>query len=797
MEKKLLSLDIWDTVIRRRCHPQESKFGLSKYVLLKYNHQLKDEYKKVLPKDLVKIRCDCECEISKENSKKGFDEEYVINEVLILWIDKIIGYLPEYKKNILVEEFIEYELKHEMYVSYLDSTICTKIKEKEYDKLIYISDFYMSKSYLDRLLEKYKNEIIFDDGLVSCDYKLNKRSGKLFNEIENKFGVTYEKHFHIGDNKVGDVKSPKKIGINTERYLPLKEHIIRTKHRLDYIFRCRLCFGSKSNSCGYIRTVKKQLNNLFSDDEYVNLGIEHSLYFITYILSVIETAIKEQVDKVYYFTREGEFFKQMHDAIEKADVFGFPIPKAEILEVSRMSTYAPSIKEISIDGMMRLWSQYPNQSLDAFFKSLNSSVEHYKSLLLKYGLVNIDKPLKNIIEQDSIIRLFRDEEFTEKLTEEIENKKRLFLKYLQQKDIHLNTEKLFVVDIGWRGSIQDNIALILPNTEVIGCYMGLFRPYSDSVDNSRKIGFVSSNEDENNIWYLRHPYPLEMYTNSRNGSVVGYTETDKGYVSAIRNNYAKEDIIYDKYVKKFQQGILLTIPTYGQMIRTYSFNTDELMPYAIKSLKNLIVKPNKLLTIPFFNLVDNNTFGIGKLEDMSLKFDFRIFLKSFTSIKRINELIDNIEESHWPHGVFMRYHLTLINWIYCKFAERMYLHYNCIKPLGYSKRSKISLKSFKQIPLRISYKREKLVSNSVCLYIRGSVIIPKELGSEYDIFLYIDDKKRTFFFDTVQIVKYIPRDKDQITFEAKIPWSNSYVKNKNQKIIVINREKDIYTIFEI
>ena len=40
----IISFDIWDTIIKRKCHPEEVKLYTAKYLLLKYEEYLKDEY---------------------------------------------------------------------------------------------------------------------------------------------------------------------------------------------------------------------------------------------------------------------------------------------------------------------------------------------------------------------------------------------------------------------------------------------------------------------------------------------------------------------------------------------------------------------------------------------------------------------------------------------------------------------------------------------------------------------------------------------------------------------------------
>ena len=44
---KIISFDIWDTIIKRKCHPEETKLATSRYIILKYEKELKDKYKNI------------------------------------------------------------------------------------------------------------------------------------------------------------------------------------------------------------------------------------------------------------------------------------------------------------------------------------------------------------------------------------------------------------------------------------------------------------------------------------------------------------------------------------------------------------------------------------------------------------------------------------------------------------------------------------------------------------------------------------------------------------------------------
>ena len=49
--QKIISFDIWDTLLKRKCNPEEIKLFTARYMLFKYENKIKDEY------DLIMINC--------------------------------------------------------------------------------------------------------------------------------------------------------------------------------------------------------------------------------------------------------------------------------------------------------------------------------------------------------------------------------------------------------------------------------------------------------------------------------------------------------------------------------------------------------------------------------------------------------------------------------------------------------------------------------------------------------------------------------------------------------------------
>ena len=44
---KIISFDIWDTILKRKCHPEEIKLYTANYLMLKHEQNLKEKYKDI------------------------------------------------------------------------------------------------------------------------------------------------------------------------------------------------------------------------------------------------------------------------------------------------------------------------------------------------------------------------------------------------------------------------------------------------------------------------------------------------------------------------------------------------------------------------------------------------------------------------------------------------------------------------------------------------------------------------------------------------------------------------------
>lgn len=580
---KIISFDIWDTILKRKCHPEEIKLHTANYIMLKYEKQLKEKYKNIY--EILKLRDEIETNMCKQNKENGFDDEC-----------RIINVFQELQKEIFVEniediseELLREEIEQEKRNIFISPEILPIFEKYKDLKMYCISDFYMSAESLKELLDYVKIPVKIEKIYSSADYLLNKRTGNLYKKAEEEIGVKPEDHIHVGDNQYSDIDVANGLGIET---------IKTTKTEFNFVPEMGREFEFN------LDTAKKEENTL--ENKLFNSGLDLApiLYFFGY--SIVEYAIKNNIDKVYYQTREGETFIKIHEMIKRNNPFGVQIPECDTLEVSRMATYSASLKEFSIQELLRVWSQYRVQSMKTLFKTLAIDITPYKEFMGKYDInieENIVEPWFNI----NVQNLCNDKEFTDKIQIELDRKRAELLQYFEEKKNIVNDDKpLFTVDIGWRGTIHDNLCYIFNNKTIGGYYLTLYDFYNVQPKNSYKISFIDDKNIRDNEVASMITL-LEWIYNPGTGSTIEYKQGE-----AIRKAKTEETDIVKKYIKPLQEGMLAGAEIINEYMKYHPYEAKETKKVVYDVIRKTKTKPNKALIEAYYSMVFNDTFGTAE-----------------------------------------------------------------------------------------------------------------------------------------------------------------------------------------
>jgi len=161
---KIISFDIWDTIIKRKCHPEEIKLHTAKYIVLKYEEQLKEKYKNIY--EILRERDCIEEKICKENKEKGKDDECRIIDVF----KKLQKHIFKEEISDLSEELLNEEIEQEKRCIFINPDILPIFEKYKNLKMYCISDFYMGADSLKILLDYLKLPVKIEKIYSSADY---------------------------------------------------------------------------------------------------------------------------------------------------------------------------------------------------------------------------------------------------------------------------------------------------------------------------------------------------------------------------------------------------------------------------------------------------------------------------------------------------------------------------------------------------------------------------------------------------------------------------------------------------
>ena len=604
---KIISFDIWDTIIKRKCHPEETKLATARYIVLKYEKKLKDKYKNIY--EILKRRDEIEAKECKKNKEKGFDEECRILDVFKI-LEKEI-----FKDELNIEdELLKEEIEAEKRVIFINPEILPIFEKYKDLKMYCISDFYMSSESLKELLDYLKIPVKIEKIYSSADYLLNKRTGNLYKKAEEELKIKPEDHIHVGDNVYSDIEMAKSLGIET---------IKTTKQEFDFV-------PEKGRKLGFdLSCVKKDESS--KENRLFNTGVDLAplLYFYGY--SIVEYAIKNKIPTVYYATREGETFIKIHELIKENNPFGVEVPNCDIIEVSRMGTFSASLKEFSITELLRLWSQYREQSMKALFKTLAIDIKPYQKYMDKYD-IDIEEKIICPWFDIRVQELCLDEEFTKQVNNEIKRKKEEILEYFEKSKGIVNDDKpMFMVDIGWRGTIQDNLAYIFTNKKIGGYYLTLYDFYNIQPKHTYKLSFIDDKEIRDNEVASMITL-LEWIYNPGTGSVTGYKDG-----KAIRRAKEDETKVVSKYIKPMQEGMFEATKVINEYMKYHPYEAEETKQYVYDLIRRTKVNPSKELIEAYYSMVFNDTFGTAEYVE---KDDKLTAMQKFNIFKCRNMLRD-------------------------------------------------------------------------------------------------------------------------------------------------------------
>ncbi len=587
---KVLSLDLWDTILRRHCAPDSVKLRHARAQWLT-RLPLDSPYSALHPVDLLQMRRMAEAHVADEHF------EYRLKDVAS-WLEPLLSRPGED----FAAAFLEQELRIERSAITVDPIIADVMERHEGRKVV-ISDFYMPGTALEDLIS-HAGITGIDRVYSSSDHLATKRAGTLYDVVLEQEGLASASVLHVGDRYTSDVISARKRGIEAEHYLPAS--VQPTLEQWDRDFWCHVAGDSEAIA----RALARHLG-CYPQEEPGLEGLGASV--CGFVLQVMEEALRRNVDTVHFMTREGVFFRRIYDMLVEIDVFDVgKYPESALIEVSRRSTFAASLSDFAIEPLRRLWSQYSVQSISALAITLNIDLAEWRPVAKQLG-IDVDKQIEYPWRDQDFRRFITHPRIVRTGRQAIARQCSELVEYLEAAGFEPRADKdRLVVDIGWRGTIQDNLAQLVAG-RIHGCYFGLERFLNPQPANGSKSAYVFDVERGYPL-HISEVAGLEFLFNAPGGSTAGYRAG-----KAIRQIIPKEEDCVLGPVAALQARLLEGAARTGDFVKRHGLVSHDFVSFAREIVERFTRCPPVEVAEAFFGLSHNESFGTGEVH--SMKFD--------------------------------------------------------------------------------------------------------------------------------------------------------------------------------
>lgn len=644
----VLSLDFFDTLVARLCNQPTDLFSVVGEHL-RERHLLAMD---LSPTEFRELRKSAE---GKARQNSFWDRGYTEVTLADIYAELVPHVVTDVQKACEIELNIEKELcfinpNVESLVHYATSLG---------HRVCILSDMYLRSDSIIEIAEHNG----FDTSKLcfvatSCEFNNGKTSGFLFKLAMKQLGVGPDKIFHLGDNLDADVQGALKADVKGYHYY-------RSTEESDYVFAAesRLCENDTTAlGMNSVRTLVER-----TDNPNHNPFLQAGRFTIGPILSnwadwCVWELKKRGIKQVFALMREGRILAQMLK--NSAIAMGVDLSVTELF-VSRQSTHLGSVCEATTKAIAeRVYSRTVGEIFDSF--GLYAKEYGFPDHIVKQEITSTEM-------LHTIVRAISSGKIKEVVEQKSAKARAEFIAYFKPL---LNEKHVAMIDLGWAGTIQRNIAKMLEfeNIEVTceGFYVATSLAASHVFTQGTTIhGYLSNfnNHAAFSKLLFRSPEIIEQTVSAPIGSTIGYAIDAQGAATPIlEENHAT----HSEQLKRgtVQKGILdyqtawLNIATRKKI---FSPNTPFSSFYKnnIQHIKNgTRALTHRLIAYP----TQNEATSLGCLHH-----DDGLYSKAVTMISHPAKqaILENdgyqkmmrSPKTYWPQGVLAQSNQTIVKQI--------------------------------------------------------------------------------------------------------------------------------------
>lgn len=360
------------------------------------------------------------------------------------------------------------------------------------------------------------------------------------------------------------------------------------------------------------RAIAKKIRDILIPEGVDDLFPEMAFSLYAFVV-LLHRTVRGTKTPVWFISREGQPLMRLYEMYRGGE--GDPSPR--YLEVSRRSTFLPSLGPLHSESFERLFRQYWAISVHDFLTSLG--LEEHAVLL--QDIIGVDeKAMRQRVDHLPSSQLFQQLMQSPAFQCSFEEKRALqrkaLLDYLATFNEGVLPEEAVVVDVGWKGTIQDNLFALFSQegsgpSRIKGYYVGLIDS-GFSQERNVKAGLLFSCVGHRSRYFPTFNESralFEILLAADHASVSAYECLPSGGAQPIRAAF-EEQAMVSEHVVPIQSRFFSRFSELCEVAGSEEWPEEWIVAMASVFHARMVFRPSKAERQWFSNIFHVENFGV-------------------------------------------------------------------------------------------------------------------------------------------------------------------------------------------
>lgn len=638
---EIVFTDLFDTLLHRTVHPNYTLKLWGKFMVRELGLNLKVDL-------LFSIRKAAISFVSKQQGLRKIEVSY--SEVVAEVFQRLVNtdLIPNIQFSHFKAIFERADYVAETSVQFKNEALIADLRalKKQGYPIYLISDFYLPERLIAKILDFHGFSDVFQDLFISCSIGKSKEKGDIYPYVLDQTATDPTKAVMIGDNKISDIEKAEKYGLHTI-HLKHTSHKIRNRKNL---------FGSDA------RAFKKVCKDIERDcQNSPHPFSEYALHFYFFTERLYIKSKNDGVKNLFFLAREGHFLKRLFDAYQQMNRFTDQVHiKTHYLKISRHSALQVALRPLEEEDFNAFKGSLGRMSIFDFLNGLDISEANTRLIVDDLGGVS-EEVTSEFFRSEIFIRLKQNTTFITHYEKYRTKQRKAFSEYLESFDVAFEKEGVHLVDVGWGGTMQENLYRYWnKKIPVTGYYLGLKEVYTIEPGTKRyglNFSIYPSRNHADDV-LMANGQLYEQLLAAPHGSTIGYT-TENSKPDAIYFHEENEKQVFEKLIRPVQQFMFEQFSVAFEKLRPIDYEQDTAQKYLTDmALRSGILgkKKNAMfidqLSRGFYQNVGQNKVGVAYSPDQIKESKLSLFSSFLKSPEKLFRYLVKIKPFLYAKGLY-------------------------------------------------------------------------------------------------------------------------------------------------